>query len=121
MTNPAASGFDSARQLLRHSLATLAYRGSKAMRGAAEDFSSFSPGGGCRSAGAILTHLGDLLDWGLSLANGERAWHTSEPQSWEEDVTSFHAALAAFDAYLASDQPLHVSAEKLFRDRSRML
>ena len=58
---------------------------------------------------------GDLLDWGLSLANGERAWHTSEPQSWEEDVTSFHAALAAFDAYLASDQPLHVSAEKLFQ------
>lgn len=27
----------------------------------------------------------------------------------------FHAALAAFDAYLASDKPLHAPAEKLFQ------
>ncbi|MGC1781090.1 MAG: hypothetical protein WA708_01065 [Acidobacteriaceae bacterium] len=106
---------DSARQLLRHTLATLAYRGGKVLRGAPVEFSSFTCGGGCRSGGAILAHIGDLLDWGLSMANGQREWHNSQLQSWNEDVTRFHGALAAFDAYLGSDQPLHASSEKLFQ------
>ena len=32
---------DSNRHMLRHSLATVAYRGSKAMRGATEEFARF--------------------------------------------------------------------------------
>ncbi len=59
--------------------------------------------------------MGDLLDWALSMANGKREWHDSKSQSWNEDVSRFHAALAAFDAYLASDQPLQAPAEKLFQ------
>jgi CubicO group peptidase (beta-lactamase class C family) len=106
---------DAARQLLRHTVATLAYRGSKVLRDTPADFSSFTCGSGCRSAGAILAHIGDLLDWGLSLANGERKWRDSQPRTWEEDVHRFHAALAAFDATLASDQPLHAPVEKLFQ------
>ena len=110
-----SSASDPARQLLRHAVATLAYRGGKALRDAPADFSAFTPGGACRSAGAILAHMGDLLDWGLSLANGERKWRDSQPRTWEEDVHRFHAALAAFDATLASDQPLHAPVEKLFQ------
>ena len=68
-----------------------------------------------RSAGAILAHIGDLLDWALSMASGQPEWHNSKTQTWNEDVDRFHAALTAFDAYLASDQPLHTSAEKLFQ------
>jgi hypothetical protein len=114
--NPTPSTFpDTARQLLRHTLATLAYRGGKALRGAPEGFSTFACGGGCRSAGEILAHVGDLLDWGLSMANGKREWHDSKPQAWSDDVNRFHAALAAFDGYLASDQPLQVPVEKLFQ------
>jgi hypothetical protein len=112
---PATPSFDSGRALLRHIQATLAYRGSKVLRDAPADFSSFTCGGECRSAGAILAHIGDLLDWGLSMASGESKWHTSKPQAWNEDVNRFHAALTAFDAYLASDQPLHATAEKLFQ------
>src|SRR5689334_14586814 len=104
--NPAPSAnSDPARQLLRHTLATLAYRGSKAIRGAPKEFSSFTCGGGCRSAGQILAHIGDLLDWGLSMVEGKGKWNTSSPQSWNDDVKRFHAGLAAFDAYLASDKP----------------
>lgn len=106
---------DAARQLLRHTVATLAYRGGKVMRDAPADFSSFTGGEGGRSAGAILAHIGDLLDWGLSMANGQRTWHDSKPQSWKDDAQRFHVALAAFDAYLGSEQPLHASLEKLFQ------
>ena len=106
---------DPARHLLRHALATLAYRGGKALRGAPDSFSAFTCGGGCRSAGEILAHIGDLLDWGLSMADGRRQWQDSKPQSWSDDTNRFHAALAAFDSYLAADKPLEAPLEKLFQ------
>lgn len=106
---------DPARQLLRHMLATLAYRGSKALRDAPDAFSSFTCGGGCRSAGAILAHIGDLLDWALSTATGKQVWHDTSPSSWNGEVNRFHSALAAFDAYLASDESLQASVEKLLQ------
>jgi hypothetical protein len=109
------SASDPARQLLRHTVATLAYRCSKVLRDAPADFSSFTGGEGGRSAGAILAHIDDLLDWGLSMANGKREWHDSKPQLWNEDVHRFHTALVAFDAYLGSEQPLHAPVEKLFQ------
>ena len=116
-TTPASSASipDPARQLLRHTVATLAYRGGKALRGAPENFSAFSCGGGCRSAGEILCHIGDLLDWALSIAKGEAKWRDSKPQRWNEDVMRFHDGLAAFDEYLISGQPLHAPLEKLFQ------
>jgi hypothetical protein len=101
--------------LLRHALATLAYRGNKVLRDAPVNFAAFTAGGDCRSAGAILAHIGDLLDWGLSMAIGQPEWHNSKSQLWNEDVKRFHAALTSFDAYLVSDHTLHATAEKLFQ------
>lgn len=114
--NPDASAaLDPSRQLLRHTIATLAYRGGKAIRGAPENFSSFTCGGGCRSAGHILAHIGDLLDWSLSMVRGDQQWRDSKPQSWNDDVRRFYAGLAAFDAYLASDEPLQAPIDRLFQ------
>ncbi len=59
--------------------------------------------------------MGDLLDWALSIARGKQEWHDSATLLWEQGVTRFFTALEAFDAYLASDAPLHASAEKLFQ------
>lgn len=100
---------------LRHAVATLAYRAAKAMRDAPPEFSSFRPGQGSRSAGEILSHLCDLLDWALSLAQGKKRWRNSKPQSWSEDSERFFLALTAFDQYLASGEELHAPAEKLFQ------
>ena len=61
------SNLDPKRQLLRHTLATLAYRGGKAVRNAPDGFSAFQAGQGVRSPGTILAHIGDLMDWGLSI------------------------------------------------------
>ena len=101
------------RELLRHTLATLAYRGAKAVGNAPEEFGSFQ--GGEKPPVKILAHIGDLLDWGLSLANGQRQWHDSTPLAWSKEVSRFFAALESFDRYLASSEPLQAPAEKLFQ------
>jgi hypothetical protein len=106
---------DPARQLLRHSLATLAYRGGKAVRGAPDSFADFHASPETRTPGQILAHIGDLLDWALSAARGQQQWRESAPLPWPDEVRRFFAALEAFDAYLASDSPLQAPAEKLFQ------
>src|SRR6266516_3526874 len=100
---------------LRHAVATLAYRAAKALRDEPAEFSGFRPGEGSRSAGEILAHMGDLLDWALSIARGKERWRNSKPQFWSEDSERFFAALTAFDAYLASGAKLHATPEKLFQ------
>ena len=100
---------------LRHAVATLAYRGAKVLRAAPSEFSDFRPAKGSRSAGEILAHLGDLLDWALSLARGKQRWRNSRPRAWSEDTERFFAALKAFDEYLASGEQLHTAPEKLFQ------
>lgn len=103
------------RTLLRHTLATLAYRGAKAFRDAPPDFSDFRAAPGSRSAGEILAHIGDLLDWGLALAKGQHQWRESPVRPWTEGVARFHTALERFDTALASDDGLGFSAEQLFQ------
>ena len=95
------------RALLRHTVATLAYRGGKAVANAPEGFDQFRLNESTRTPGQILAHIGDLLDWGLSIASGKQKWHDSKPLAWNDEVARFHAALAAFDDYLGSDQPVH--------------
>jgi hypothetical protein len=106
---------DPSRKLLRHTIATIAYRGGKAVRGAPDSFGQFRASDQTRSPGEILAHIGDLMEWGLAIAQGKQQWHDSNPLPWDAEVRRFFTALEAFESYLASDQPLHESAEKLFQ------
>lgn len=106
---------ESARELFRHTLATLAYRGGKAIRGMPDSFSDCRAAEGSRSAGEILAHVGDLLGWALIMAKEKHVWHEAAPQTWNQDVERFFTALAAFDAYIASDAPLQAPLDKLFQ------
>jgi hypothetical protein len=87
--------------MLRHTLATLAYRAAKVLRDAPPDFSNVAPVPGGRSAGQILAHLGDLMDWAASIVEGKQTWRDSPVQAWHADVTRFFDALGRFDALLA--------------------
>lgn len=100
---------------LRHTLATLAYRAGKATRGAPEGFAELKASPTTRTPAEILAHVGDLLDWAVSMAEGTPAWADSRPLPWDEEVARMHAGLARLDALLASDAPLAVPAEKLFQ------
>ena len=106
---------DGAKQLLRHTVATLAYRAGKAIRGAPESFANSSGGEKGRTPVQILAHMGDLMDWALSIAKGKQEWHNSTPLSWDQEVARFHNSLQALDDYLSSDAPLAVPPEKLFQ------
>lgn len=106
---------DSGRQMLRHTVATLAYRAGKALRGAPESFADYGTGEKGRTPARILAHMGDLFDWALSIARGKQEWHDSTPLPWAHEVDRFFKTLEAFDGYLASDQPLGAPVEKLFQ------
>jgi hypothetical protein len=106
---------DTTRQLLRHTVATVAYRAGKALRGAPDHFGSFHIGDKTRTPAQILAHMGDLFDWALSISQGRQTWHDSTPLPWNAEIERFFAAVKKFDDYLASNQPLNASAEGLFQ------
>ncbi|MFZ0321120.1 MAG: hypothetical protein WAL56_18480 [Candidatus Sulfotelmatobacter sp.] len=108
-------GADVKRELLRHTVATVAYRGGKAIRNAPVDFANFQAAEGVRTPGQILAHIGDLFDWALSIAVGKQTWKNSSPLPWEKETERFFAALQKFDDYLSSSEPLHATPEKLFQ------
>jgi hypothetical protein len=103
------------RSFLRHTLATIAYRGAKAIRDAGPDFAAYGAPESSRTPAKILAHMGDLMDWALAMSEGRQEWHDSAPLAWERECERFFAALKKFDDYLASEKPLEASAEKLFQ------
>jgi hypothetical protein len=101
------------RELFRHAIATLAYRGGKAIRGAPASFESFAGAG--KAPVEILAHLGDLLDWTLRMARGSGDWKSAAPGEWDAESRRFFQRLAELDALLASEEPLQAPMERLFQ------
>jgi hypothetical protein len=111
MSHPA----DPVRQFLRHTAATVAYRAAKSLRDAPDSFANFHGADTIRTPAKILAHISDLFDWALSMAQGKQAWRDSQPQPWPAEVERFFASIKKFDDCLASSEPLHATAEKLFQ------
>jgi len=103
------------RQLLRHALATLAYRAAKPLRDAPPEFAAFKCGPTSRTPGEIVAHLGDLMEWGGWMARGTHKWSGSKPGDWSSDVTRFFDELKIFDEVLASSEDLGATCERLFQ------
>jgi len=80
-----------------------------------EGFAAFRAAEGTRTPAAILAHIGDLFDWALAMADGRMEWHDSESLAWPDEKARFFRTLAAFDARLASGEPLGMTVEKLFQ------
>jgi hypothetical protein len=104
---------DEKREMLRHTLATVAYRAARALEGAPDHFAGFDAAG--RLPVQILAHMGDLFDWALSTAIGQESWKASQPRPWAEEQRRFFESLQTLDAFLASDAPLRAPAERLFQ------
>ena len=101
--------------LLRHSLATLAYRLGKVLRDAPLEFADYQAGPGARTPLQILAHIGDLLDWALTMVKDQPAWHDSQPFTWPQEVERFFRATHALDAGIVGGDLKSGQAESLFQ------
>ena len=106
---------DSDRQFLRHVLAVIAYRGGRVLRDAPPEFAAYGVAADGRTPSQILAHVGDLLDWSLTLLEGAQAWRETPPGAWDRDVERFFHGLARMDQHLASPAPLGCPPERLFQ------
>ena len=106
---------DANRDFLRHTLATLAYRGGKVIREAPDGFATMKASESSRTPLQILAHIGDLVNWAHQLVDGNRGWNTEDPASWDAEVGRFFDLIARFDERLASDAPLACEAERIFQ------
>ncbi|MEZ5345281.1 MAG: hypothetical protein R2681_06980 [Pyrinomonadaceae bacterium] len=103
------------RDFIRHTLATVAYRGGKTLRDAPRRFADFKAGDSTKSPLEILSHIGDLYDWALSQAKGNEVWTNSKTLEWDDEVARFFESLDKFDEYIRSGSEIHVPFEQLFQ------
>jgi len=100
---------------LRHTLATLAYRATRATENAPPDFANLEIGANPKTPVRILAHMGDLMDWALSLVEGIQKWQVSEPLPWAEEVARFFSAVEGLDRALATAELDVKTTNRLFQ------
>lgn len=103
------------RELLRHTVATLAYRAEKALREVPDGFAEFRPSAESRTPLEILSHLGDLMEWAERLARGEYRWDPRPAGQWADEVDRFFKRLKALDRALASPSAKAHGADTIFQ------
>ena len=103
---------DPKRELLRHLLATVAFRCSIAIDNAPLRFEDFRVDKTTRSPAEILAHIGDLIEGSHYLLQGRFVSLSSKPLQWDDEVVRFFSAVRELDAFLASDAPLAHPVEK---------
>jgi hypothetical protein len=106
---------DEARRLLRHTVATLAYRAEKALRDAPDGFAELRISETSRTPLEVLAHMCDLMTWGERMARGTYKWEPVTVDSWPAAVERFFTTLAAFDAALAERPEVTYPAEVIFQ------
>ncbi len=103
------------RLFLRHTLATLAYRAGKTVRGTPAAFGDYRASETSPRVVEILAHMGDLLDWVLSQLQGSPRWNTSTPLPWDAELPRFFAALGSADRHLAEGLPIGYDPARMFQ------
>lgn len=109
------AALDPERQLLRHSVATVAYRGAKVLRGAPPSYAEVRVAPGMRTPLQIVAHIADLFAWAGHMADGRQVWQEHAPGGWDTETRRFFDQLTRFDDRLASDEPLQCEAKRLFQ------
>lgn len=106
---------DTGRAVLRHIVATLAYRAAKVLRDVPPGFADVTFGPSTRRPVQIVAHMADLMAWGITLARGDYVWKAEGSDDWDAEVERFFAGLSSLDRELGSDGPFVGSTEKLIQ------
>jgi hypothetical protein len=106
---------DTARPVLRHLAATLAYRAAKVLRDVPPGFAATAFGASARRPVLIVAHLADLMAWGVTLARDNVSWKAAGGDDWDVEVRRFFDNLAALDRELETATLVPGAAEKLIQ------
>lgn len=101
--------------VLRHLIATLAYRAAKVLRDAPPGFDATTFGSPTRRPVQIVAHMADLMAWAITLARGDYVWKAEGGSDWNVEVQRFFTGLETLDRGLAVNPPLADSAQKLIQ------
>ncbi len=83
---------DEKRNLLRHFLASLAYRTQKALRGAPPDFGKFQAGGDVRTPAELVRHMTSVLGYARTYFVGG-SYRPDPLPTLEKEIERFHEML----------------------------
>ena len=101
--------------VLRHLIATLAYRAAKVVRDVAPDFPTTSVSPTTRRPVLIAAHMADLMAWALSLVEGKSEWKAGGTEDWNVEVRRFFDGLEALDRRISTSPVSSDSIEKLIQ------
>lgn len=96
------TGTSESRRMLRHFLAALAYRTQKALRGAPENFATFSPGSHARTPFELVWHMTGVIGYARTMLHGGQ-FTPPQMATFREEVERFHATLTALSEDFADE------------------
>ena len=99
------------RQMLRHFLATLAYRTQKALADAPSEFAQFCAGNKVRTPHELICHMRSVLGYARTFIIGG-TYPRPTPDDFERDISAFHEMLADLNSRLEAGEELHGITEE---------
>ena len=101
--------------MLRHLVATLAYRAAKVLRDPPARFATLHVGPTARQPVQIVAHMADLMTWAVGLTRGEYVWKAAGGDDWDVEVARFFDHLAALDGELEGAELPAEAEQKLIQ------
>lgn len=102
-------------QLLRHLVATIAYRASIALHGFPREAAARAPIDGARTPLEVLSHLADLMHAAAAMAHGRERQPPVVDVSWEAGEARLYGGLEALDAAIAAGLAPEANVEALLQ------
>ena len=103
---------DETKALLRHLVATLAFRTAICVRDAPERFAEFSAGQGVRTPIEIVRHMTGLLYFSRSLLTGADRPDIPHAGTWSEAVAALERGMADLDVGITNTTAWHSDPRK---------
>jgi hypothetical protein len=106
---------DAQRALLKHFLATIAYRTQKALRGAPDSFADFRAGANLRSPHEMIWHMTGVPGYARTFFESG-VWQPERLDDFDDEVRRFHLVLEDLGGMLERETPgRRISHEQLLQ------
>ena len=106
---------DAQHSLLKHFLATIAYRTQKALRNAPDTFANFRAGTAVRTPHELIWHMTGVIGYARTFFQPGK-WQPEAMPTFAEEIHRFHELLGDLGRLLESETPHpNISAEQLLQ------